>query len=248
MSQSPSQRVESGQPIAFATTRWSLVAAAGGAASASLAELCVRYWYPVFAYARRCGHPPETAQAITQAFFHQLVGERLKQVGERPPARFREWLLAELARFVAHDWKGEPVARPSTDLLPPLPAAVLEQRHRAEGAAPASAELGFRRSFALEVLGRALNRLRREAAQAGREAMFERLEPYLTVEPGPGDYAALAEALATRPLSLVMALKRLRQRFRELADAELAETVADADEFLAERAALLAALRGGSGA
>lgn len=233
-----------GPALAFATTRWSLVAAAGGAASTSLTELCVRYWYPVFAYARRCGHPPEVAQEITQAFFHHLVGERLRGVGSDPPRRFRDWLLAELARFVAHDWKGQPVARPATDLLAPLPVALLEQRHQAEGVAPASVDLGFRRSFALEVLSRALNRLRREARQAGRETMFERLEPYLTVEPGPGDYASLAEALGTRPLSLVVALKRLRQRFRELADEELAETVADAEEFAAERAALLGALRG----
>lgn len=246
MPQSPSTSGAQAPPIAFAATRWSLVAAAGGAASASLTELCVRYWYPVFAYARRCGHPPEVAQAITQAFFHHLVGERLRTVAADPPRRFREWLLAELARFVAHEWKGQAVPRPATELLAPLPAALLEQRHQAEGLAPASAEAGFRRSFALEVLSRALNRLRREARQAGREAMFDRLEPYLTVEPGPGDYTAIAEALSTRPLSLVVALKRLRQRFRELADEELAETVADAEDFAAERTALLGALRGGA--
>jgi RNA polymerase sigma-70 factor (ECF subfamily) len=205
----------------------------------------VRYWYPVFAYARRCGHPPAIAQEITQAFFHHLVAARLRAVGSAPPTRFREWLLAELARFVAHDWRGQPVAQPSTDLIAPLPTALLEQRHLAEGTAPANAEVGFRRSFALEVLSRALNRLRREAQQAGREAMFERLEPYLTVEPGPGEYAALAEALGSRPLALVVALKRLRQRFRELADDELAETVSAAEDFEAERAALHAALRQG---
>jgi RNA polymerase sigma-70 factor (ECF subfamily) len=229
---------------AFATTRWSLVAA-GGQAAAPLTELCVRYWYPVFAYARRCGHPPEVAQEITQAFFHHLVGERLRAVGSAPPRRFREWLLAELARFVAHDWRGQPVAHPQTELLAPLPAALLEQRHRAEGMASGSADLGFRRSFALEVLSRAHNRLRREAQQAGREAMFERLQPFLTTEPAPGEYAALAEALATSPLALVVALKRLRQRFRELADEELAETVSTAEEFEAERAALHSALRHG---
>lgn len=240
----PSSTPGDPKPPAFATTRWSLVAAAGRDASASLTELCVRYWYPVFAHARRCGHPPDVAQAITQAFFHHLVGERLAEVGRDPPRRFRDWLLAELARFMAHEWRGRPVQRPAAELLAPLPVALLEQRHVAEGVAPPSAELGFRRSFALEVLARAFNRLRREARQAGREAMFDRLEPFMTLEPGPGDYAALAEALGTRPLSLVVALKRLRQRFRELADEELAETVADANEFAAERAALLEALRG----
>lgn len=230
-------------PPAFATTRWSLIAAAGESSAAPLAELCVRYWYPVYAHARRCGHGSEVAQDLTQAFFHHLLQNRLRHVGASPRARFREWLLAELARFMAHDWHGERVARPSSELLAPLPAELLERRHRAEGTAAANPELGFRRSFALEVLSRAMNRLRGEARQAGREQMFEHLEPYLTVEPGPGDYQVLAEALGNRPLGVVMALKRLRQRFRELVDEELAETVSDADEFHAERTALLESLR-----
>jgi hypothetical protein len=41
----------------FASTRWSLVAAAGGDASAkadaALAELCQSYWKPVYGYVRR---------------------------------------------------------------------------------------------------------------------------------------------------------------------------------------------------
>jgi RNA polymerase sigma-70 factor (ECF subfamily) len=233
------------RPHSFAATRWSLVAAAGGEARAPLTELCVRYWYPVYAYARRCGHAPEVAQAITQAFFHELVGERLRKIGSERPARFREWLLAELARFVAHEWKGQALAQANPALLAPMPVEILEQRHRAEGAAIASADTGFRRSFALEVLGRALNRLRREATQAGREGMFDALEPYLTADPPPGQYEVISATLGTRPLALVVALKRLRQRFRELADEELAETVTSAEELEAERTALHAALRPG---
>lgn len=41
-----------------------------------------------------------------------------------------------------------------------------------------------------------------------------------------------------------MAIKRLRQRFRELVEAELAETVTSPAELEAERAALLRALAG----
>ena len=43
-------------------------------------------------------------------------------------------------------------------------------------------------------------------------------------------------------MTLVVALKRLRQRFRELVRDELADTVASADELTAERQALLTAL------
>ena len=57
----------------FATTRWSLVLAAGATPSAqadvALAELCADYWYPLYAYVRRRGHGPEDARDLTQAFF-----------------------------------------------------------------------------------------------------------------------------------------------------------------------------------
>ena len=43
--------------------------------------------------------------------------------------------------------------------------------------------------------------------------------------------------------STFIAVKRLRQRYRELADAELAETVASSQDLEVERAALHAALR-----
>jgi RNA polymerase sigma-70 factor (ECF subfamily) len=76
--------------------------------------------------------------------------------------------------------------------------------------------------------------------------MCEALEPYLTREPLPGQYDELSHKLAIRPLALVMALKRLRQRFRELVREELADTVTTAEELAAEQQALLAALDRGA--
>src|SRR5262245_21560826 len=61
----------------FATTRWSLVAAAGRPdephAAAALADLCRLYWYPLYAYVRRRGHDAPDAEDLTQAFFARLL-------------------------------------------------------------------------------------------------------------------------------------------------------------------------------
>lgn len=61
----------------FATTRWSLVAAARDPAAPearqALAELCELYWYPVYAYVRRRGHDHHRAQDLTQGFFARLL-------------------------------------------------------------------------------------------------------------------------------------------------------------------------------
>ena len=63
----------------FSRTRWSLVrglhAPQAGEARRALTELALRYWYPVYAYVRRCGHAPEIAQDITRAFFQRVAAE-----------------------------------------------------------------------------------------------------------------------------------------------------------------------------
>ena len=225
----------------FTRTRWSMVRQLQGTdadARNALTELAVRYWYPVYACVRRCGHPQEIAQDITQLFLQQ-VGADLRSSRSAPLGRFREWLLARLNAFLAGEWRELTVAEGLPE-APPL--AELEARTRCELGLDDSPEQAFRRSFALEVLSRGLKRLRAEARQTGHADMCAALEPFLTHEPLPGQYDELGRELAVRPLTLVVALKRLRQRFRELVRDELADTVASADELTAERQALLAAL------
>ena len=225
----------------FQVTRWSLVAALESGspedARRSLAELCQGYWYPVYAYIRRCGHEPQVAYDIAQSFFSNLVAE-IRNAEPRSYGQFRTFLLARLNAFLSRDWRSERVLAP--DAIPaPQELAALEQRHLRESGDGATPEVAFQRSFALEVLARSVKRLRLEAEQGGRLAMFEGLEPYLTVDPPRGGYEQLALDLGSRPLALVMAVKRLRSRFRELVEEELAQTVADGTELEQERAALL---------
>ncbi len=226
----------------FTQTRWSMVcrlqATRAGDARDALTELAVRYWYPVYAYVRRCGHPQEIAQDITQVFLQQAAAD-LRNGRNAPPGRFRDWLLARLNVFLAGEWR-ELAGGEGVPEAPPLPE--LESRNRSEHEPDESPEQAYRRSFALEVLSRGLKRLRAEARQTGHIDMCEALEPFLTREPLPGQYDELSHQLSIRPLALVMALKRLRQRFRELVREELADTVASADELAAEQQALLAAL------
>jgi RNA polymerase sigma-70 factor (ECF subfamily) len=230
----------------FTRTRWSMVRGLQGAhpdARSALTELALRYWYPVYAYVRRCGHPQEIAQDITQLFLQQVAAD-LRDSRSTPPGCFREWLLARLNVFLAGEWRELTIAEGLPE-APPL--AELEARSRSElgpgeGDSP---EQAYRRGFALEVLSRGLKRLRAEARQTGHADMCEALEPFLTREPLPGQYDELGRKLSIRPLTLVMALKRLRQRFRELVRDELADTVASAEELAAERQALLAALDSG---
>ena len=64
----------------FATTRWSVVLAAGDSASPesqeALETLCRRCWYPLYAFARRHGSLPEDAKDLTQGFFELLIARK----------------------------------------------------------------------------------------------------------------------------------------------------------------------------
>lgn len=229
----------------FATTRWSVVMhmATSPAAQArgALTELAHRYWYPVYAYVRRCGHESDIAQGIARSFLLHLL--HLFRAG-RPPAaqgHFRQFLLTELNAFLAGDWREAIVEDAAIDL--PLPPPDLERRYQRDHAQATSPEQAYQRSFALEVLARAFKRLRSEACKTGHLDMYEGLEPFLGHDPPPGVYEELAGKLQSRPLALVVALKRLRQRFRELVGQELADTVTSAEDLAAEQQALHTVLR-----
>ena len=228
----------------FATTRWSVVMQFAGdespGAKGALTELSQRYWYPVYAYVRRCGHVPAITQDITRSFLQQLLQGVQEDRTQSSHGHFRSYLLSELNTFLGGDWRQIPSEDDSTELLPPPD---LEARFQRDHAQTSSPEQAYQRSFALEVLARAFRRLRSEARKAGHLDMYEALEDFLGNDPGPGVYEALARALNTRPLALVVALKRLRQRFRELVGEELADTVTSAEDLIAEQQALHAVLR-----
>ena len=221
----------------FANTRWSLVAAlhnqdAGG--QKPLLELCLHNWYPVYSYLRHCGHAPPVAQELTREFFDHLLREGAGRAGSSEFGRFREFLLAELHTFLSQERSTRKVTTP----IAPMTVEQLEARQRKDSVLPGSPEQALRRGFALEIIGSALKRLRNEAMDAERLPMFEVLERFLTAEPRPGEFEAVAKELSARPLFVVMAVKRLRERFCELIDDELGDTVLNTDELDAERLAL----------
>src|SRR5262245_755460 len=92
----------------FHTTPWSAVLTARGddstAAYAALSVLCQTYWYPLYAYIRRRGHPPEEAADLTQAFFARLLEKNYLADLTPGMGRFRSFLLAALKHFLANEW------------------------------------------------------------------------------------------------------------------------------------------------
>jgi hypothetical protein len=177
-------------------------------------ELAGAYRLPVYAYLRRRGESAASAERVGERFL-----ERLRQ---RAGARLPE----DDGDFA--DFLKQHLAQERSDALPAAPAgdaprSTLE-RDYAEGF-PAGCDPGqcFDRALALGLMARALQQLRGEAVEAGHEPLLDEMLPYLAQEPPHGQYEAWARHHGVPGLTLLLALRRLRQRFRELVDRGMME-------------------------
>jgi RNA polymerase sigma-70 factor (ECF subfamily) len=215
---------------AFVTTHWSLVSRAGQGettqARDALARLCQTYWYPLYAYVRRRGYSPPDAEDLTQGFFARLL-ERNRLAGiTRGKGKFRSYLLAALNHFVTDEWKRAKAQKRGGLHLVSFNAASAETRYRHEPIEPSTPENIFERNWALALLNEVFQRLQREHAAAGKGELFEQLKFCLTGERGAIAYAELAAGLQLSEGAVKVTVHRLRQRYRELLRAEVANTVA----------------------
>ena len=230
----------------FATTRWSLVAAARDPAAPearrALADLCVLYWYPVYAYVRRRGHDHHRAQDLTQGFFARLLEKHDLAAADRGRGRFRSFLLAACQHYLAnqHDYdtaqkRGGRAAHVSLDFGD---AAGRFVRDPANAGTP---ERDFDRRWALELLARAVDGLQAEYAESGRAQLFDALKGCLI---GGTDvsHSDLAARLGMTVGAVKVAVHRLRQRYRDRLRAVIAETVSTPDGVDEEIRDLFAAL------
>ena len=151
----------------FRTTHWSAVLAARGedstAAYAALCELCQTYWYPLYAFIRRRGNPPDEAADLTQAFFTRLIEKNYLSDLTPGMGRFRSFLLASAKHFLANEWdKAQTLKRGGGKTFIPLDDDAAETRFRFEPADPVTPEVVFERRWACTVLDQVLGRLRQE--------------------------------------------------------------------------------------
>jgi RNA polymerase sigma-70 factor (ECF subfamily) len=105
-----------------------------------------------------------------------------------------------------------------------------------------TAEKIFDRRWALALLEQVLRRLREEHVRDGKEKLFEQLKPTLTEASRSISYAGIATRLGSSEGAVKVAVHRLRQRYRELLRAEIADTVASPADVEDEIRNLFAAL------
>lgn len=212
----------------FQQTQWSIVANSDGddvARQESLERLCRRYVFPVFAYLRGA-HNENDAYLYAQGFLQHLYQQVQQQ---RPEGRFRAFLLEQLSAYAqAPSTPAEPLKGIPTQ-------AALTARYDNEPMHIQDPDAAFESRFAREIMVRALARLEREALENDRGILFRELVRYITREPTKQQWQALGDRLDTSRVALRIALNRLRARYVEIGNGELAETVGDSRDLAAER-------------
>ena len=216
----------------FATTRWSLVLAAGRpedpGAGPALEELCSAYWYPLFAWARRRGISDADARDLVQDFFAWLLSKSTLAVADPDRGRFRTFLLTVFSNFLAneHD-QAQALKRGGGRTF--LPLEDTDGKVRFEPSHDETPERLFDRDWAVTILQRVLDALREEYESRGREDLFLALRPLLDGR-GEKSAAEIAVERGTTEGAIRVGLHRLRRRFREELRREIGDTVVNGED------------------
>lgn len=230
----------------FATTRWTMVRAAGQDASPAVDEaletLCAAYWFPLYAYVRRHGFSKEDAEDLTQAFFAKLLERRDFAGLKQENGRFRAFLLAALKNFLANERdragrlkRGGNITHFSLDWQ-----SADTQFLIADNTGP-SPDQAFDREWAVALLERVIVKLREECVVEGKGERFEQLKGFLTSSKDAIPYAEKARETGMDESALRVAVHRLRKRYRELLRYEVGHTLSDPAMVEEELAVLLRA-------
>ena len=234
----------------FATTHWSVVLSAArndtSRASIALEKLCRTYWYPLYAYVRRRGFSSHDAQDMTQAFFACLLERQSLANVDPEKGRFRSFMLGALNYFIASEWaKAQTQKRGAGKQIISLDLAAAEERYDLEPADNNTPDKIFDRAWANALLATVVANLELEYRREGKEHVFEVLKQTLAGSRESQPYAELATKLNLNEGAVKTAVHRLRKRYRQVLEAEIANTVGSTDEVKEELTHLLGAISAG---
>ena len=225
--------MEAAKPDAVSQTR----------AREALEELCRAYWYPLYAFVRSRGYSAVDAQDLTQTFFARFIETGGFASADRERGRFRSYLLGAMKHFLANEWhraqaqkRGGQVRFIEWDALDP------EARYAETSEQSDNPEHLFDREWALQTVAGALQTLRDEMTKAGKSDLFDAFKGSLSGQ-DESPRGQIAARLGMSEDAVKVAVHRLRQRYRKLLRAAIAETVSNEADLDDEMRYLVAVLR-----
>ena len=213
----------------------------------ALAQLCADYWYPLYAFARRQQRSREDAEDLTQGFFRYILEKEIFASADPGIGKLRTFLLTVFQRYIGDArMREQAVKRGGGRQIISLDVDDAERRYADEVADSASPEQTYDRSWAISVLKSAIEALREDEKNAGREQQFEVLECFLIPDAAAdSNYERAAASLGMSIEAVRKAVSRLRGKFRDHLRRQIAATLRDPqpaqidEELSALRAALM---------
>ena len=216
--ESPAERARTA--ASFNTTHWTIVLACrdqddSSAAEQALANLYETYWYPLYAYIRRCGYGEHDAEDLVQGFYAHIHEKHALAKADPQRGKFRTFLLSSLQNFLANEnERSRAQKRGGGRELIRLDAEDAKARYQLEPVHSVTPERIFEMRWAHALLEQTLAGLRADFAARGKQRLFESLQTFLTADSGETSYQKAADNLGL-PLSAVKtSVHRMRQAAR----------------------------------
>ena len=191
----------------------------------ALEELCRRYWFPLYAYARHGGTAHADAEDLVQGFFvSQFLQTNFLQDLNSKKGSFRAFLLACFKNHSLNEWKraGRQKRGGGADHLQ-LDWATTDKNFQSFMAAETPEKM-YDRAWAVTLLERVLAQLGQKMQANGRRELFEELKPVLAGDRDDFSYRDAAKRLKMSDEALRQRAKRMRERLQELIRHEILKT------------------------
>jgi RNA polymerase sigma-70 factor (ECF subfamily) len=185
----------------------------------------------------------EDAEDLTQQFFARFLGKNYIEKADRERGKFRTFLLGSMKNFLVNEWKrAARLKRGGGHSIISIDLDVAEGRYAAEPVAKADSENSYDKQWAVALIEQVFVSLRREYATLEKTTLVDELKPFIWGDEISTSYADIGQKLNIAEGAVKVAVHRLRQRFRELLRAEVAQTVSRPEEIDGELRHLIAVL------
>lgn len=216
----------------FTPTQWSRVRQAADLQDPSsrqaLEQLCVQYWYPIYAFLRRSGHSAEDAEDLTQGFFATLVEGNLLAMADPEKGRLRTYLLSCVKHHEVNDHVRKNALKRGGGKVILRSTVSAEELYAAEPQDTLSPDRLYQRRWALGILEATMDQLAEEHRQDGKEHLLEVLAPYLGFSTEEAEaYDVAAQRLGVSLANVKVLISRLRKRWREILRHRVSATLED---------------------
>lgn len=206
-----------GDDVRFHPTAWTIVRDAKEGSRDALDRLVAVYWKPVYFFIRRRGHDVESSKDLTQSFFGSLLERDFLSAVSADKGKFRSYLLGALAHFLSDQYDRARAKKRGGDYN-------FVQAETELASTDPTPEQAFRGRWALEILSRAMARLRSQVPPEDLALLAGQERPDLTVTDRKNR------------------LFRLRARLKECLREEILPSVERAEEVDSEIRELFSAL------